>query len=214
MNRLPGINDKTNCYGCRICESICPKGCITMIQDKDGFFYPRADRARCIDCHLCEKVCPAFYEDFPTGFEQKVYAGIHKSKSVCFGSSSGGAFTALYEECIREGFTVYGVRWGEEFKVQHDCAYTAEECQRFRKSKYVLSDINGSYAKIEKQLIEGRKILFSGTPCQCAALKKYLAVKRTSTANLLIIDIVCHGAPSQKVFDEYINDLRVESLYH
>lgn len=196
------------CCGCRACREICPQECISMKEDAEGFVYPLIDTNKCIGCHLCEKTCPQNYsfEDFY--FKQSAWVGKHESEDVCFNSSSGGAFTAIYEIALKKKYVVYGVRWGNNFKVQHDRAKNEAECRAFRKSKYVLSDTNGCFQKVTNDLKNGQRVLFSGSPCQCAALLSYLRTKKVSDDNLIIVDIVCHGAPSQKVFDKYIDELQ------
>ena len=196
------------CYGCRACYEICPFNCISMVENAEGFVYPIVDSSKCIECHLCEKTCPQNYSFNSWNFKQQAYVGKHESNDVCFNSSSGGAFTALYEIAIREKYVVYGVKWGLDFKVQHDRASNEDECKTFRKSKYILSDTNGCFQKISNDLTSGQKVLFSGSPCQCAALHMYLKAKKISDNNLIIVDIVCHGAPCQKVFNKYLNELQ------
>ena len=135
--------------------------------------------------------------------ETKVLIGKYKSKNVLYNSSSGGAFTVLYEYAINHGYIVYGVKFDEYFKVVHSRATTIEECKEFRKSKYVLSDLKDIHGKVEADLRNGISVLFSGTPCQCAGLLNYLSLKHVDTVNLLMVDIICHGAPNQQIFDQY-----------
>ena len=197
-------NKKSKCYGCRACQEICPQRCISMVEDAEGFVYPVVNRNKCIECHLCEKTCPQYYSFDRWPFTQHAYVGKYKSEEVCFNSSSGGAFTAIYKIAIKKKYVVYGVRWGDDFKVLHDRASNENECTSFRKSKYIVSDTNGCFQKISHDLTNGQKVLFSGSPCQCAALSMYLKTKKISNRNLVIVDVICHGAPSQKVFDKYL----------
>ena len=133
----------------------------------------------------------------------KVFIGRYKSKDVIYSSSSGGAFTVLYEYAIANNYSVYGVRFNKDFKVEHSRATTLEECEEFRKSKYVLSDMKFVYRQVAQDLYRGKSVLFSGTPCQCSALMNYLLLKCIDMKKLLLVDLICHGAPSQKIFDEY-----------
>ena len=200
-------NEKTECCGCRACSEICPRACISFIDDEEGFSYPHIDTIQCIKCHLCEKVCPIYYNNFNEEPDGCVYVGKHNSENVIFNSSSGGAFTAIYEELLKENFIVYGAKFDENLKVIHSAADNVEGCAEFRKSKYILGDTNGCFSKISKDLSTGKKILFTGTPCQCAALVSFLNIKNISKENLILIDILCHGGPNQSLFDIYLQEL-------
>lgn len=107
---------------------------------------------------------------------------------------------------LSEGYWVYGAKFTDNLKVVHDVAKTEQECMEFRKSKYIYSDTNGCFQKIAAQL-KNKKILFSGVPCQCAALSQYLLTKGIDTNNLLTLATLCHGAPNQKVFDQYKKEI-------
>lgn len=196
------IQDKENCCGCSACAQRCPKQCISMIEDEEGFLYPKVDTANCIDCHLCEKVCPVINQD-----EKREplasYAAKNPDEAIRMQSSSGGIFTLLAERIIDEGGVVFGATFNDRWEVVHDYVETKEELTIFRGSKYVQSKIEDSYQKAKAFLDEGRKILFSGTPCQIAGLKKYL---RKDYDNLLAIDFICHGVPSPGVFRTYLQE--------
>ena len=197
----PVGNDKSQCCGCRACGDICPKGCIEFREDAEGFFYPRVDRSACIGCGLCAKVCPSGYEDFIDERDVGVYVARNRSDEVVERSSSGGAFTAIYQALIGEGVVVYGAGFDKNLKLSHERAVTETDREKFRKSKYLQSDMNHSYRKVEEDLRSGKRVLFSGTPCQCAALQQYLQLRRVERENLIQINILCHGVPSQRLFD-------------
>lgn len=197
--------NKEECVGCGACKDVCPQKCISMHPDKEGFLYPEIDKSCCINCHLCEKVCPTSFTDFPKD-NPVAYAGVHNEKDVINNSSSGGAFSAIYNLLLGEGYIVWGVRFDDDFRVVHDFAENTLECLKFRKSKYVLSDTNSCFDKIKVQLENGKKVLFTGTPCQCAALHKYLDAKKAKKDGLIVIDLICHGAPNQTLFDEYLRE--------
>lgn len=133
----------------------------------------------------------------------KVIIGKYRSEDVIYASSSGGAFTVLYEYAIANNYLVYGVKFDKDFKVKHSRATTIEECEEFRKSKYVLSDMKSIYHQMESDLGNGKSVLFTGTPCQCAAISNFLQLKHIETDKLLLVDLICHGAPNQRIFDEY-----------
>ena len=195
------------CYGCGACESICPKKAITLVPDYETFLYPRIDQKKCVQCGLCEKTCPLNYDAFFPYQSVQSFAGIHRFSEVVYNSSSGGAFTALYEVYIQKGYKIYGVRYDENLNVVFGSALSEEECARFRKSKYVQSDYNDCYSNVSKDLQDGLKVLFSGTSCQCAALSKYLDTKRISDSNLVMVNVLCHGVPSQTIFHSYLESM-------
>lgn len=196
------ITDKAKCCGCTACVQRCPKHCISLNEDKEGFLYPIVDKETCVDCGLCEKVCPALNisdERIPL----RVYAAKHKDDEIRMKSSSGGVFTLLAEQVIDEGGVVFGARFDECWEVMHDYTETKDRLAIFRGSKYVQSRIGNTYHQAEKFLKEGRKVMFTGTPCQIAGLKRYL---RKEYSNLLAVDFVCHGVPSPKVWRIYLDE--------
>lgn len=205
MTYLVSRNVK-DCCGCKACRDICPNQCITMLEDKNGFEYPEIDQERCIHCHLCEKACPQNFESFYAANRVKAYIGAHKNEEIVYESSSGGGFTAIYTFLLSKGYTICGVKFTDDFRVIHDLTKTEQGCIQFRKSKYIYSDTNGCFKKIEER-IKNEKILFSGLPCQCAALHQYLQAKRVDEGNLLTLSTLCHGAPNQKLFDAYRNEV-------
>jgi NAD-dependent dihydropyrimidine dehydrogenase PreA subunit len=196
------IKEKKNCCGCEACVQRCPKSCITMREDNEGFLYPEVDKNICIDCGLCEKVCPVINQ----AEERKplaVYAAKHKDEQIRMASSSGGAFTAIAESVIDEGGVVFGAKFNQDCDVVHSYTETKEGLGAFRGSKYVQSRIGESYKEAEGFLKAGRKVLFSGTPCQIAGLKRFL---RKEYDNLLTVDFICHGVPSPGVWREYLKE--------
>lgn len=173
-----------------------------MHEDEEGFLYPQVDKAICIECGLCEKVCPVINQDEPQK-PLKVYAAYHKDEKIRRESSSGGVFTAIAEQVIGEGGVVFGARFDENWEVKHDYTETIEGLAAFRGSKYVQSRIEDNFQKAEVFLKAGRKVLFSGTPCQIAGLKRFL---NKEYDNLLAVDFICHGVPSPKVWRMYLKE--------
>lgn len=198
------IKDKSKCCGCAACAQRCPKQCITMLKDKEGFLYPKVDIVKCTDCGLCEKVCPVLNVS-KARLPQKVYAAKNRDEVVRRQSSSGGVFTILAEKTINAGGVVFGVMFNENWEVVHSYTETIEGLAAFRGSKYVQSSIGNSYRQAEAFLKQGREVLFSGTPCQIAGLKRYL---RKEYNNLFTMECVCHGVPSPLVWREYLNDIK------
>lgn len=197
------IVDKSACCGCSACISICPQKCISFNEDEQGFLYPQVRYEDCINCGLCEKVCPIINQE-SSNLSHKVFAAKNKDENIRMKSSSGGIFTILAESIIKRGGVVFGARFDENWEVKHDYTETIEGLSVFRGSKYVQSRVENSYIKAEEFLKNGREVLFSGTPCQIAGLKKYL---RKEYANLLAVDFVCHGVPSPLVWREYLNTI-------
>ncbi len=173
-----------------------------MQEDKEGFLYPVANKKLCTSCGLCEKVCPVINQG-KEQVPQKTLVAINKDEETRKASSSGGIFTIYAEETIKKGGVVFGATFNEHWEVEHTAVETTEELKRLRGSKYVQSNIGNSYQEAEKQLNTGREVLFSGTPCQIAGLKRYL---RKEYKNLTTIDIVCHGVPSPKVWRTYLEE--------
>lgn len=192
---------KTNCAGCRACEEVCPKSCISMVEDKEGFVYPHIAENKCIDCHLCEKTCPLKSPHVNSII--KSYVGVHMHEQV-FKSASGGAFWALCELLIPMGYVVAGVKFSSDFQVVYDIAFSMEEAEQFRKSKYVMANTNNIFKHVKKLIRDGQKVVFTGTPCEVAACKKVVG----DNPNLLLVDLVCHGAPNQGIFDKEIEFLQ------
>lgn len=173
---------------------------ISFKEDQEGFLYPKVDTETCIDCGLCEKVCPVINQNNER-FPSRVFAAKHPDDEIRMSSSSGGIFTLLAEQIIDNGGVVFGARFNENWEVVHDFTETKEGLIPFRGSKYVQSRIGDAYVNVEKFLQSGRSVMFTGTPCQVAGLKKYL---RKEYENLLAVDFVCHGVPSPMVWREYI----------
>lgn len=196
------IQDKKDCCGCSACVQCCPKQCVKLYEDEEGFLYPKVDNSICIDCGLCERVCPVLNQ----AEERKpieVFAAKNPNEEIRKESSSGGIFTLLAEQTIDAGGVVFGVKWNEHFEAVHDYTETKEGLVAFRGSKYVQSQTGYTFKQAEEFLKQGRQVLYSGTPCQIAALKLYL---RKDYENLLAVDIICHGTPSPGVFRWYLSE--------
>ena len=197
------IEDKTLCCGCSACAMKCPKHCITMQADSEGFLYPVVNEAECIDCGLCEKVCHELHP-YDERKPLNVYAAINNDEEIRLKSSSGGIFYLLAEKTILEGGLVFGARFDDEWQVMLDYAETPEGVQPFMGSKYVQARTANAYKDAEIFLKQGRKVLFSGSPCQIAGLHHYL---RKEYENLTTVDFVCHGVPSPKVWQRYLDEV-------
>lgn len=194
------IKSIVDCVGCSACAQKCPKHSITMTIDKEGFYYPKIDLATCVDCGLCEKVCPII-QPSPERLPTSAFAAKNLNEQIRIQSSSGGVFNVLAEQTIAEGGVVFGARFNHDWEVVHSFTESFEGLKFFRQSKYVQSNIGTSFKQTELFLKAGRKVLFSGTPCQIAGLKCFL---QKEYANLLTVDFICHGVPSPGVWKHYL----------
>lgn len=200
MNVSNISNNKNLCCGCNACEFVCPVSAIRMTQDEIGQLYPLVDEDKCVDCSLCLKVC-CENNSVPQRTPIKVYAASYKKTQVSKRSSSGGIFPAIAEDTFKAGGIVYGTHLDHAFKASVIGVDTPGDLAKLQGSKYVRSNMGDIYGELEEQLKNGRMVLFSGVPCQVAAVKQYL---RKDYSNLLTVDIVCHGTPSQKMFLDYL----------
>ena len=194
------IKNKKNCTGCYACSNICPQNCISMESDNEGFWYPKVDYDKCIKCGLCIKACPIINKIIVKNNEPNAYACINNDEKIRLESSSGGVFTLIAEQIIDEGGVVFGAGFDDNFELIHSYSEKVEGITKFRGSKYVQSKIGDTYYKAKEFLKQGRKVLFTGTPCQIGGLKSYIG---QNFDNLFCVDIVCHGVPSPKVFRRY-----------
>lgn len=196
------ITERSNCCGCSACVQRCPKHCISLEEDSEGFLYPKVDTENCIGCGLCEKVCPWLNRAQATT-PLEVLAVKNRNEVERMASSSGGVFIALAKDVISKGGVVFGVVFDENWEAKHTYAETLDGVKPMMGSKYMQSRIGNSYCEAEKFLKEGREVLFTGTPCQIAGLHRFL---RKDYSNLLSVDILCHGAPSPGVWRRYLNE--------
>lgn len=197
------IVNKADCCGCAACVQACPVQCISMQEDCEGFLYPQIDANSCISCGKCDKSCPVTNRQ-ESRMPMKVLAAKNRNKDIRMQSSSGGVFTALAEYIIRKGGVVFGACFDANWEVHHAYTETIEGLAAFRGSKYVQSKIDNTYKEAKIFLNQGRMVLFSGTPCQIAGLKRYLIQEY---GNLLTVDLVCHGVPSPLVWRDYLKSL-------
>lgn len=194
------IKCKKDCCGCGACVQKCPKYCISMNIDDEGFFYPLVDKDSCVECGLCEKVCPVIHQD-EIQEPLKCIAAKGKRTNIVKNSSSAGIFYLLAEKTIQRNGIVFGARFNETWDVVHSWTDSLEGVYSFMTSKYVQSQIGNCYKQTEFFLKEGKEVLFTGTPCQIAGLRHFL---RKDYDNLICVDVICHGTPSPGVWREYL----------
>lgn len=202
------IQNKVYCCGCNACGDICPEQAITYKTDIEGFWYPYVDLGKCIECGLCEKVCPILHKDEYKnngGFEKpKTHALVHKNIEVRFDSTSGGAFSAMAEEVYKHGGYVGGAVYNEDWSVSQFLSTTKSDLHKLRSSKYLQSHFDGFYKAVKKALKTQKPVLVCGSPCQMAAMYRYL---QKPYDNLIIVDFICRGIASPLFFRKWIEYL-------
>lgn len=199
------ITDKAKCCGCEACVQVCENNAITMHEDSEGFRYPIVNHELCAECGRCEKVCQ--YNEMPKKYQEDkyVFGGYHQNPMVRFESTSGGAFTAIVDAFCDNNHVVFGAE-SDGLTVHHGYILDKKDISKFRKSKYSQSIIGDSYKQVKAFLKEGKKVLFSGTPCQIAGLKCFL--NKAHQDNLLTVEVICEGVPSPLYVRKWDNYLR------
>lgn len=193
--------EKDKCCGCTACMAVCPKKAIHMKADLEGFLYPEIDESVCIGCNLCRAVC-----DFTNNIKLDnkslpiAYAAKQKSLEERAASQSGGMFSVLSDYFLKLDGCIYGAGYDAEWNVVHQRATNLKERDILRGSKYVQSNMKNNFDKVIDDLQRHRYVLFSGTHCQCAGLKRLLELKKINTDKLLLVDLICHGVPSPAVY--------------
>ena len=195
------IKSKEKCCGCTACFNVCPQNAVQMLPDEEGFLYPHVDFTRCVECGLCTKVCPEL-KGFVTHKIKKAFLVRNKDRHVLNNSTSGGAFSALAAPILEAGGAVYGVAFGNNWRIEHQrvCG-DQKELERFRGSKYIQSFLGDTFSLVKEDLSQGKTVLFSGTPCQVAGLNNYLS---REYKNLITVEVICHGTPSPLLWEKYI----------
>lgn len=199
------IKNKADCCGCNACGDICPVNAISFISDIEGFWYPKVDLEKCIDCGLCEKTCPIIniqslkHNDLD---ESVYYAAENKNIEIVFDSTSGGLYSALADAMLDKGGYIGGAVFNDDFSVKHILSKDRLDLPRLRSSKYLQSNAIDLYRNIKSLLKDNQQVLVCGTPCQMAALRAFLG---KSYPNLIIVDFICRGVNSPKVWRKYLD---------
>lgn len=199
---------KSECSGCTACLNVCPVSAIKMQEDEEGFLYPKIDINVCINCGVCRKVCSWENPKYDNYDEPLTFAAVLKDKSERQRSTSGGVFFTIASWVINHGGIVYGAAFDKDLKLHHISVDAADDLWRLRGSKYIQSSLDNVYLDVKEQLSCGRWCLFTGTGCQIGGLKSFL---QKDYQNLITVDVVCHGVPSQKLFDNHI--AYMENMY-
>ncbi len=197
------ISDKTKCCGCTACASVCPKKCITMQYDEEGFLYPVVDKTSCVNCGICEKACPFNKID---KFDEhcSVYVALQNvNEKERNESTAGGAFSLIADALINGGAVIWAAGYDSSIRVIHKCADNKDSLSELRGSKYVQSYLGDTFRQIQSDLKKGLTVLFVGTPCQVHGLKRIMG----NAQNLYTMDLLCLGVSSPKLFSKYIEYL-------
>ncbi|MEI6856497.1 Coenzyme F420 hydrogenase/dehydrogenase, beta subunit C-terminal domain [Psychrilyobacter sp.] len=200
------IIKKEECCGCDACYNICPTDCILMKNDQEGFWYPSVNNVECIECNACVEVCPALKKaSIETALDiPEIVAAYSTNEKNRVESTSGGMFIEVATSIINEGGVVFGARYNEQHLVEHYYASTLEGLEALKQSKYLQSKIGESFREVKKYLLEGKKVLFAGTPCHIAGLKNYL---NKDYKNLYLIDFLCRGVISPKAYEQFLKSM-------
>ena len=198
------LAEKDNCCGCSACAAICPKNAIEMYSDAEGFFYPKIDAEACVNCMKCEKVCPVInFSNYHKREELSVcYSGYIEDSAELKSCASGGAATVISRLAVRNDFFVFGCRYSDDFTyAYYECAKNEDMIHKFKSSKYFQSRKGNVFRQIKKLLNESQNVLFIGLPCDVAGLISFL---EKDYDNLYTVDLICHGATSEKVNEQFV----------
>lgn len=198
------IVERAKCCGCTACYSSCPTNAIKMSDDKEGFKYPIINETACIRCNKCKAVCPVLHIDSLNNPYGKTYAAVNRDIDIRLESSSGGIFDSIAKSVLQSNGVVYGVALDEHFDAFVFGIDDVLDLKRIRGSKYLQAEIGEAYRNLKSDLLCGRTVLFVGTPCQVAGLRRYLGKEYE---NLILVDLICHGVPSAKLFKQYLSCL-------
>ena len=196
------------CTGCAACHDVCAKDAILMIPDSEGFAHPQIDGKKCVKCGMCKQACPVLHPSVSRE-PLAIYAAKADDDMLRLESSSGGIFSLLAHRIVNRGGIVFGAGWEtDNWRIIHMSAETDSSLDKICGSKYVQSDTRGIYRQVKSQLDTGRQVVFSGTPCQIAALRVFLGKEYE---NLVLVDVICHAVPSPLVWQKYL-ETRLSSL--
>ena len=194
------------CCGCGACANICPKHCIRMTENNEGFLYPQIQEENCVNCGACERVCPVLQEASAQDSRRQAWAVVNQDQDVLTQSSSGGLFSALAVEIIARGGCVFGAAFTADFgRVHHIMVENLKDLCRLQGSKYMQSDLENCYPAVREQLIQDRWVFFTGTPCQIAGLKGFLG---RDHEKLICADVICHGTPPSLLWRPYLKHIQ------
>lgn len=194
---------KEDCCACGACLNICKNQAITMKEDEYGYVYPVIDYKKCSNCGMCKRVC-MFQKERKLNSPLETYAAVSKDNNLRMNSSSGGIFASLATFILEKGGIVCGAAFSNDLKVNHLIIEEKSQIYKLQGSKYVQSNIKNTFTDVRRFLLQGKVVLYSGTPCQIDGLYGFL---QKEYKNLITIDIICHGVPNNRMFLEYIKEI-------
>ena len=197
------ISEKTSCCGCGACAQTCPRGCITMKPDAEGFLYPTVQLSACVHCNACNQVCPMELKMPQSASNVPAFAAYATDSDIRQSSSSGGIFSLIAQRILEQGGVIFGAAFDEDFSVRHQMVASTESLNALRGSKYVQSRTEDTFRNAEILLKSGKMVLFTGVACQIAGLKAFL---HRDYPNLYTMDVLCHGVPSPAIWKAYLSD--------
>lgn len=197
-------NISNECTGCMACYSCCPKQCISVQLDSEGFYYPIIDNNKCISCGKCEAVCHCLNKPEKIQSIRKSYYGFSRSDEILHKSTSGGAFYHLAQHIIYKGGNVYGAAFDLDERILRHTDSDSVGLDALLKSKYIESAMNDTIRKIQRDIDSGRYVLFCGSPCEVSGVRKAVDDK---SSHLLLVDFICHGVPSSMLFKEHLDKI-------
>ena len=203
------VCEKNNCTACGACKEVCPVQCIDMKEDETGTIYSSIEKDKCVNCGLCSRVCHIVSsrgEFFNSPL--KAFVGYAKENYIRENGASGGVASSLYLYAIENSYFIMGTRLDIEKGCSFDSVNSIEDIEWARNSKYVFSDMTNCYKEYEDHLRAGEKSIFIGLPCQTAAIKEYLSVKKVSVDNLTTVEVICHGVPNWKMLYEHLEYIK------
>lgn len=206
MEKSIDILNPKDCTGCLLCLDVCPCNCIEVVKKENDFLYPYVNKNKCIQCAKCSKLCPVINQQYKfINYNTRLYAAWTLDDNLRYSSTSGGIFSELAKEILINGGFVVGASYDTNFMVEHKLIKSVFELEQLKQSKYTQSNCNNIYNEVLDNINRGYKVLFSGTPCQCMAM--YSCTNEEQRKNLLIVDFICRGVNSPKIYREYLNNL-------